>query len=495
MNKVVIIGIDGMDPDCVLKWKSDLPNLSKFRMSKMKSVFPPDSISAWVTIFTGLNPAQHGILHSIDYLTNRSKDFSIDTNILRGRTFWDIASKSGRRVCIINPFLAYPPWYVNGVMVSGPVFITGAKDAFPRSILKKYSIPPLGGIVDFPTSNMLWDFFIKSKKDTEDLADFGIRLLKEQNWDLYFITFLTLDRIQHFFWRYSDEGDPTYPGKNCYQNVIKEFYQLFDEIVGEFASFIDENTVLLVISDHGHGRRCTKSLNLNEFLRKEGYLAPKIKGIEFLQPKYWMERAKTSYLNFVYRYSLEDITMKIARFIPKKGELKKSTYITDFDDSLAWVDKNFSGMNPFGGVRLNRLRIEKENLNYDKVRKKIMQDIAHLRDPKNGRQIVKWIRRREEIYQGEFISKYPDIVFELNEEYGLGFSLYLPIVSLNVTHKKISGGHKKYGVFFSRDMNAEIDNMCSSILCVTPTIFNILGIKGDDRFNREAILKNGYSSD
>ena len=75
-----------------------------------------------------------------------------------------------------------------------------------------------------------------------------------------------------------------------------------------------------------------------------------------------------------------------------------------------------------------------------------MQKIAQIRD--REAKVVKWIVHREEIYQGKFINKYPDITFELYEEHGLGSSLYLPIASLNATHKKISGEHRRHGVFF-----------------------------------------------
>jgi len=304
-NRIVIIGIDGMDPDLVSKWENNLPNLRKFQRFKVDSVFPPDSISAWATIFTGLNPAQHGLLHSIDYLDRRVKGFSVDTGIFKGRTFWDVASKAGKKVSIINPFLAYPVWNVNGIMVSGPVFGSGEIDAFPRSILKRYKIPPLGGIVDLPTKKTLGNFCGKTRKSTLDLAEFGIKLLKENDWSLYFITFFTLDRIQHFFWRYCDQEDPTYPGKNCYQYVIKDFYRLFDGIIGKFISLIDKNTTLIVLSDHGHGRRCTKSLNLNEVLRRKGHLVSEVERLMFLHPKYWVEKAKTKYLNFVYNYEMK----------------------------------------------------------------------------------------------------------------------------------------------------------------------------------------------
>ncbi|MCP4761580.1 MAG: hypothetical protein GY870_07345 [archaeon] len=40
----------------------------------LKSISPPDSIPAWITIFTGKSPAEHGVLDSIDYLDDKNLD-------------------------------------------------------------------------------------------------------------------------------------------------------------------------------------------------------------------------------------------------------------------------------------------------------------------------------------------------------------------------------------------------------------------------------------
>lgn len=115
-----------------------------------------------------------------------------------------------------------------------------------------------------------------------------------------------------------------------------------------------------------------------------------------------------------------------------------------------------------------------------------MQEMTHIRDYET--KVVRWIVPREQIYQGKFINKYPDIVFELNEEYGLVFSLYLPTVSLNITHKKISGGHRTDGVFFISNLDGGFTNRRFSILDVTPTILDIVDIKSNIEFKGKRIF-------
>ena len=67
VNKVSVIGIDSMDSLLLLKYIDKLPNFKKLRENtpdiKMSSVFPPDSDTAWASIYTGLNPARHGVVN------------------------------------------------------------------------------------------------------------------------------------------------------------------------------------------------------------------------------------------------------------------------------------------------------------------------------------------------------------------------------------------------------------------------------------------------
>ena len=272
MTRLVVIGIDGMDPYVFEKIQSELPHLSSILKSgcfkHCDSVFPPDSIPAWVTIFTGEYPEKHGWLDNIDYEDIRKGAAVSKLCDLQGRTFWDRLGQAGKRVCVINPLLAYPVWPVNGIMTSGPVFITGEKQIYPKELTAKYELPELGGMTDFPAENELEQFLEATIQSTWNLAQFGLNLLHLEQWDLFFISFFTLDRIQHFLWRFGDTSDPLYPGRSNLEGAIIKAYKTFDEIVGKFLERLDERTGLIVLSDHGHGQRPTMLLNINESLRQ-----------------------------------------------------------------------------------------------------------------------------------------------------------------------------------------------------------------------------------
>ncbi|MGB3906591.1 MAG: alkaline phosphatase family protein, partial [Anaerolineae bacterium] len=86
MSKVLFIGIDSLDPKLLVKFADDLPNFTKLRQAspeiELKCIFPPDSIPAWVSIHTGLNPAKHGLIYVFDVFESQWQDIlNIDTDI------------------------------------------------------------------------------------------------------------------------------------------------------------------------------------------------------------------------------------------------------------------------------------------------------------------------------------------------------------------------------------------------------------------------------
>jgi predicted AlkP superfamily phosphohydrolase/phosphomutase len=64
-----------------------------------------------------------------------------------------------------------------------------------------------------------------------------------------------------------------------YAGVIEEMYKKMDSLVGLASRYVDDKTVLFVLSDHGF---CSfrRGINLNSWLRDNGYLALKDNAIE-----------------------------------------------------------------------------------------------------------------------------------------------------------------------------------------------------------------------
>lgn len=487
-KNVVLLGIDGMDSDLTLTLLDKLPVLKKLSQDgltgPLRSVFPPDSIPAWITCYTGLDPSEHGVLESINYLAKGDDRLKIDTSAFQGKTFWDIIGAAGNSVCVINPFMAYPVWPVHGVMINGPVFIGGDIQVSDPSWTTGVKIPQtLGGIVDFPSRKTIAEFVSKTFADTREQADFGLKMLKQNRPNLFFQTFLTMDRLQHFLWRYCDSHDPTYPGKNPLEDSIEKFYILIDSIIGEYLQCLGPDDELMVISDHGHGMRCTHCFNLNEELRNRGYVRSVAEG-KLFSKQLLVEKLKNSVLNFMNEQNLEDYISVIAKMVPNAKKLKKGKHITKASDNIAYAS-DFTGTNPFGGICINKTKVK----DYERFRDQLIGELAAIQI--NGTQAFLWIQKREEMFAGSYLERFPDILFSLRPEYGVNWNLHTKTVTTNPTHKKISGGHKEHGIFFSSISGRPIrDNSDLIMRNVFSTLLDRFGIDGSPYSQGRSFLQN-----
>lgn len=79
--------------------------------------------------------------------------------------------------------------------------------------------------------------------------------------------FDTSDRVQHMFYRHMDGG-----AGSPWSDVIADLYERMDRLAGKALEQADEETIVVVLSDHGfcHFRR---AVNLNTWLHRHGYLA------------------------------------------------------------------------------------------------------------------------------------------------------------------------------------------------------------------------------
>lgn len=494
LSRIVIIGIDGFDWPLTQSLMPEMPTVSGLSRDgyagEMTSIFPPDSIPSWISIFTGMDPSEHGVLETIDYFKSDVKDFALETGAFEGKTFWDAAGRMGKKVIVVNPLLAYPPWEVNGIMASGPVFISGRSMMNTGGIPTDRDVPPLGGIVDFPDKGELPSFAEKTKFETSRIVGFTADLMRSNPWDLVFVSLLTMDRIFHFFWRYFDERDPTYPGENELMNVIPSFHTFLDGCIAELAGAAGDDSIIMVVSDHGHAMRPTNLFNLNQLLLDNGLLESRVGGSKLLSPRYHLERAKNLALETLHRLDMEDLAYRVAHLLPWTRKLKKGDFLTEPSKNIATASQ-FGGTNPFGGIDINRERCRVSEMDYEGLRDRLINLLLETKSD-DGEPYFLWARRREEIYNGPFIDKFPDVLYEMNYKYGTNWSLHLPLVTVNPRHKKISGGHRKNSVLITGPLNGwELRKEAVSPLNIKRTVLEVLS---DGRYDAPDIDRCGDSA-
>ncbi|MCP4377209.1 MAG: hypothetical protein GY794_13670, partial [bacterium] len=99
------------------------------------------------------------------------------------------------------------------------------------------------------------------------------RILEDYDRGLLFYYFGNQDQVAHMMWRAMDPNHPGYVPERDepYKNVISDRYQEYDKLVGRTLDRIDDDTLLVVMSDHGF-TSWRRGFDLNAWLRREGYL-------------------------------------------------------------------------------------------------------------------------------------------------------------------------------------------------------------------------------
>src|SRR5262249_23308580 len=97
------------------------------------------------------------------------------------------------------------------------------------------------------------------------------------------------DRLQHMFFRYhQDERWGAALSDARYAHVLRDLYVQMDSLLGRVLKEIDEQTVLMVLSDHGF-KPFRRAVELNRWLQQNGYLTenPQAKTPDLLQRVDW----------------------------------------------------------------------------------------------------------------------------------------------------------------------------------------------------------------
>jgi predicted AlkP superfamily phosphohydrolase/phosphomutase len=83
-----------------------------------------------------------------------------------------------------------------------------------------------------------------------------------------------LDRIHHGFWQCYDPRHVQYQAGNPFESVIPDYYLHLDQEIGQILELLTDDTLVLVVSDHG-AQRLDGGFCVNEWLVEQGLLVLK----------------------------------------------------------------------------------------------------------------------------------------------------------------------------------------------------------------------------
>lgn len=188
---------------------------------------------------------------------------------------------------------------------------------------------------------------------------------------LLYCLFDTPDRIQHLFWRFTEPDHPANRGEDTreWADAIADHYGECDAVVGQVLERVDDQTLLIVLSDHGFSS-FQRGVHLNTWLHDQGLLALR----------------------------------EGARPGEEAGDLFR---MVDWERTQAYS----LGL---GGIYLNRQGREASGTvdagDAERVEARIIAGLTGLPDPERHAPAVVSVARAGDLYRGPFVNRAPDLL-------------------------------------------------------------------------------------
>ncbi len=287
-RRVFVVGLDCGAPELVFDlWRDQLPTFRRLAENgiygDLMSSIPCITVPAWSSMLASKDPGTlgfYGFRNRADYSYQK---MSIATGAaVKEKRVWDYLSEVGKRSVIVGVPQTFPVRPLNGWLISS--FLTPSTTnpktqwTYPPTLRDEVSHLLDGATYDvdvpqFRTDDK--DFLLQQVYEmTEKRFKVLNYLLREKPWDLFMFVEMGVDRMHHGFWKYMDPSHPKYEPGNPYENAIRDYTIYLDRLVGELLEQLDDDTVVLVVSDHG-AKKMDGGICVNEWLWRNGYLALK----------------------------------------------------------------------------------------------------------------------------------------------------------------------------------------------------------------------------
>ncbi|MCZ2845820.1 MAG: alkaline phosphatase family protein [Candidatus Bathyarchaeota archaeon] len=363
MKHLIIIGLDGVPYSLLrnLSEKDIMPNTKSIIKNgifrQMESSIPEVSSVAWSSLITGKNPGEHGIFGFTDLSPHTYNYEFPNFNSLRKPPFWE---KIEEKSVIINVPNTYPVKEMNGVHISGFVSVDLEKSVHPKSLISKLKELDYRLDVDSQKAHKSLELFLYDLDKTLKARIQAYQYLWDsQDWKVFMLAFTGTDRLMHFLWNsYEDE-------QHKYHRDFLEHFRKIDEILGDISAKMNEEDLLIVLSDHGF-ERLDKDVHISYLLKREGFL----------------------------KFEDDDE--------PTLTNMDCSTKAFVLDPARIYI--NLRGKYPCGSVDVQN-------------KEKILKDLEALFNSLeiDNEKAIRDVYRKEEIYSGPFLEQAPDLILVGNQ--------------------------------------------------------------------------------
>lgn len=289
--RVIVLGIDGIDPRAVAEFgrDGDLPNLQRVVREGAFAPLPSDhpmlSPILWTTIATGRSPDDHGIGSFVAQQGVDGEKVPVASTQRRVRALWNIASEAGLEVATVGWWASWPAEPIRGVNVTDRTcfhFLFGEGQAGDNDVgddvispaerrdeilelVQRPADVDAARLVDFaevPAEELERPFDFSDDLShlrwaiatADSYRDIGLHLWHRDRPDLLLLYIEGTDSVSHLFGHLVGSGPLSgelEEQRRRYGQTVEAMYRYADAIVGDFLAAMDDSTTLVILSDHG----------------------------------------------------------------------------------------------------------------------------------------------------------------------------------------------------------------------------------------------------
>ncbi len=283
-NKLLLIGWDAAD------WKIIGPMLAKGEMPALKKMIdngvygnmstmnPPYSPMLWTSVATGKTPDKHGVLGFIEVMEDGCGVRPVTTNSRKARAIWNILHNQDLKSNLVGWWPSFPAEPINGVvitdkfqkvsadpkkqkaMVEGTIYPKSSeaefKDLrmFPFEVTSEHILPflPHAAKIDQNKDKSILTF-AKILSQNVSIHNATTKLLRTTDWDFMAVYYDMIDHFCHSFIKFHPPKLKAVKQEqfDIYKDVITGAYRFQDMMLQRTLELIDDDTTVIVMSDHG----------------------------------------------------------------------------------------------------------------------------------------------------------------------------------------------------------------------------------------------------
>jgi len=280
-GRVAVIGLDGVPPALVFdRAGSDLHTLRALMehgvWGPLRSTDPPITVPAWTSMTTGKDPGELGLY---GFRNRRDYDYrglvTANAAQVEARRVWDYLDEAGKTSILLGIPQTYPPRPHRGITISG--FLAPeihGPFTFPEEVAAELQ-EVTGGRYRTDVEGFRTRTKDRLLEDLYSMVDARFQaaghLLIHKPWDFFMMVEMATDRLHHAFWKDCNPGHPLFRAGNPHEYTIRDFYAYLDKRLGSLLALLDDDTTVLVVSDHGT-RNNLGGVLINQWLVNNGFL-------------------------------------------------------------------------------------------------------------------------------------------------------------------------------------------------------------------------------